>query len=202
MANDEMTRVREALRRVMDRKGVKAKPLSVNAGLGPTAVRDILDRDGSDVKLGTLRKLADQLDSSIEELIGAEEVVLSGRVGAGGSVIFEEEALRTAPRPPGAGKAVEALEVIGDSMLPRYSEGDFVYISRAHEGLKEEYFGEYCAVRLVSGETFVKILSRGSRPGFYTLRSLNAADMEDVEVEWATPIIATVSRAARRLLGY
>jgi phage repressor protein C with HTH and peptisase S24 domain len=200
--SEHIDQVRQALRRVMARQGVKAKPLSVQAGLGPTAVRDILDRPGTDVRLGTLRKLADQLDSSVEELIGVESVVLAGRIGAGGSVIFEEEAFRTAPRPPGAGRAVEALEVIGDSMLPRYSEGDLVYISRSHDGVDESSMGEYCACRLTTGETYVKILARGTRPGFFTLRSLNAADIEDVELEWATPIIATVTRAARRSLGY
>lgn len=202
MAADEMTKVREALRRAMERKGIKAKTLSRQAGLGETAVRDILEREGTDVKLGTLRKLADQLDSSVEELIGAEDVVLAGRVGAGGNIIFEEEALRTAPRPPGLGTAVEALEVVGDSMLPRYSDGDLIYISRKHDGMSDEYYGEYCAVRLTTGETYVKILARGSRPGYVTLRSLNAADIEDVEIDWATPVLATIPRLARRMLGY
>ena len=108
--------------------------------------------------------------------------------------------METVPRPPGITGRLEALEVVGDSMLPRYSSGDVVYISRDIDGVLDAYIGEYCAVRLTSGETYVKLLARGSRPGFFTLRSLNAADIEDVEVEWATPIIFVMPRAGRAAL--
>ncbi|USI71638.1 S24 family peptidase [Sphingomonas morindae] len=203
MQDREMERVREALRRLMEKKGIKAKPLAQQAGLGETAVRDILEARSSDVRVGTLRKLATTLDTSIEELMGTSDVPLSGRVGAGGSVIFEENGHSDrAPRPAGIGGELEALEVIGDSMLPRYSSGDIVYISRTHDGVKEEYLGEYCAARLASGETYIKLLARGSRPGYFTLRSLNAADMEDVELDWASPIISVLPRYARKMLGY
>lgn len=199
---DDNEQVKEALRRLMEIKQMKAKPLAKKAGLGETAVRDYLERETSDVKVGTLRKLARALDVSIEDLLGVEQVVITGRVGAGGSVIFDEaDGLETAPRPPGIGGNLEALEVVGDSMLPRYSSGDIVYISRVHDGLSPQYFGEFCAIRLVSGETYIKQLSRGSKPGFYTLRSLNAADIEDVEVEWATPIIFVLPRISRGLLA-
>lgn len=198
---DEMEKVRAALRRLMDKRGVKAKPLAIGAGLGQTAVRDILDPDSTDVRLGTLRKLADQLGASVEELIGVDLIPVTGRVGAGGTVIFEDLGVgETVPRPPGMSGPLEALEVIGDSMLPRYSSGDVVYISRTHDGVRPEYFGEYCAVRLISGETYIKMLARGSRPGFVTLRSLNAADIEDTEIEWATPIIFVLPRLARAMV--
>lgn len=198
---NEVERVRAALRALMEKRGVKPKPLAKQAGLGETAVRDFLDREGADVKLGTLRRLANALDASIEDLLGVEQVPLTGRVGAGGSIIFDENtSMETVPRPPGATGRLEALEVVGDSMLPRYSSGDIVYISREVDGVLDAYIGDYCAVRLSSGETFVKLLARGSRPGFFTLRSLNAADIEDVEVEWATPIIFVMPRAGRAAL--
>jgi phage repressor protein C with HTH and peptisase S24 domain len=158
----------------------------------------LLDNEDRDIKVGTLQKLAVALDVPIEEFLASEGVVLAGRIGAGGSVLFEETGTETVPRPPGIAGALEALEVLGDSMLPRYSSGDVIYIGRTHDGVRSEYIGDYCAVRL----TYVKLLARGSRPGFWTLRSLNAADMEDVELEWATPIIFVLPRAARRLLGY
>lgn len=200
---DEMERVRVALRRAMERKGIKAKPLAKAAGLGETAVRDILESRSADPKVGTLRKLAIPLDTSIEELIGVNEVLLAGRIGAGGEVIYEETGgLETVPRPPGLGGTLEALEVVGDSMLPRYSSGDIVYISRTHDGIDPDAIGEYCAARLTSGETYIKQLARGSRPGFFTLRSLNAADIEDVELVWATPIVSVLPRIGRRRLGY
>ena len=199
---DELERVRSAIRRAMARKDIKAKPLSKAAGLGETAVRDILESRSADPRLGTLRALAASLDTSVEELIGSEAIVVSGRIGAGGSVLYEETSDETVPRPAGLGGKLEALEVIGDSMLPRYSSGEIVYISRDHDGARDEYFGEFCAVRVTSGETYIKQLARGSRPGFFTLRSLNAADIEDVEIQWATPILSTLSRAARKRMGF
>lgn len=188
----------------MERKGIKAKPLAIKAGLGETAVRDILESRSVDPRVGTLRKLAVELDATLEDLIGSELIPLTGKIGAGGTIIFEEDTSRDnmAPRPPAMGGALEALEVEGDSMLPRYSSGDVVYISRRHPGMLPEWFGEYCAVRLVTGETYVKQLARGSRPGYVTLRSLNAADMEDVEIEWATPIVFVLPRLARRMMGF
>jgi DNA-binding Xre family transcriptional regulator len=194
----EMARVQAALRRAMERKGIKAKPLSIAAGLGETAVRDILLPDATDVKIGTLNKLAMSLDCALEDLIGADAVPLAGRIGAGGAIVFEDLGFdQSVVRPPSIGGRLEALEVVGDSMLPRYSAGDVVYIQRTHDGVLPGYVGEYCAIRLASGETFLKLLARGSRPGRFTLRSLNADDMEDVEVEWATPVVFVLPRYAR-----
>lgn len=198
----EVTRVKAELRRLMDRKGIKAKPLAKLAGLGETAVRDIFERENADMKVGTLHKLAGALDVTLDDIVGAAAVAVVGRIGAGGSVIYSEAHFGDVPRPPGVTVPVEALEVDGTSMLPRYSSGDVVYIAREHDGVSEEDVGEYCAVRLKTGETYVKQLAIGSRPGYFTLRSLNAEDIADVELEWATPIIFVLPRAARRRLGF
>ncbi|MDH7640546.1 S24 family peptidase [Sphingomonas oryzagri] len=197
----EVTRVKAELRRLMAKKGLKAKRLSLDAGLGETAVRDIFERPDADMKVGTLHKLAGALDVTIDDIIGSK-IDIVGRVGAGGNVIYEENPLGSAPRPPGIGGTLEALEVDGSSMLPRYSSGDVVYIARQHDGVSEEDIGEFCAIRLLTGETYIKQLALGSRPGFFTLRSLNAEDISDVEVEWATPILFVLPRAARRRMGF
>jgi repressor LexA len=85
-------------------------------------------------------------------------------------------------------------------MLPKYKDGDIVYIQRDHDGVLEECIGEDCAVRLVSGETYIKQLVLGSEPEKFTLRSLNAPDMENVDVEWATRIIFIMPAKSRYLL--
>jgi phage repressor protein C with HTH and peptisase S24 domain len=198
----EVARVKAEIKRLMDLKGLKAKPLSKLAGLGETAVRDMFDREGSDMKVGTLHKLAGALDVSVDDILGAAGVPIVGRVGAGGNVVYDEVRSGSAPRLPGMGSKLEALEVDGSSMLPRYSSGDVVYISCERRGVAEEDIGEYCAIRLQSGETYIKQLAYGSRPGFFTLRSLNAEDILDVELEWATPIVFVVPRATRRLMGF
>lgn len=185
----------------MERKEIAAKRLSIDAGLGETAVRDILAPTAKDIKVGTLQKLASVLDCTLEDLIGADAVPLTGRIGAGGTVIFEDlGGDQFVLRPPGFFGPLEALEVIGDSMLPKYASGDVVYIRRTHEGVLPRYIGEYCAVRLETGETYLKLLAKGSVPGRFTLRSLNAEDIEDVDVTWATPIVFVLPRYAREYL--
>ena len=196
----DINAVRAALERQMQKKGIKRKPLAKAAGLGETAIRDIFDEKRNDVRASTLVKLADFFAVPVDELAGREPVPLLGKIGAGGSVIFEELDNPTiVPRPPlGTGRMI-ALQVQGDSMLPKYESGDIIYITRDHEGILPEYLGRYCAVRLTDGSTFLKVLTIGTEPSRYTLRSLNAADMENVEVEWATPVRFVLPRESLHL---
>lgn len=190
----DLEAVREALRRQMLKKGIKAKKLARAAGLGETAVRDILDH-GIEPKVGTLIKIADALEVPASSLFGAHVPVL-GRVGAGGSVLFEEETdePELVDRPPGAVGRLMALRVTGDSMMPVYRDGDIVYVARDHEGVLPEYIGEECVVHTVEGGTFLKTLAIGSQFNRYTLRSFNAADMENVELIWASRVEFVMKR--------
>jgi phage repressor protein C with HTH and peptisase S24 domain len=199
---NELDRVRASIERLMVAKDIKRKPLAKKSGLGDTSIRDLLDNPERDIKLGTLHKVAGGLEVSIEELVNSGALRVVGSIGAGGSIIYEEAIGATVPRPPGVAGPVEPLEVRGDSMLPRYSSGDVIYISKEHDGVEEADIGAYCVVRLSSGETYVKILARGSKPGLFTLRSLNAADIEDVELDWATPVLFVISAHARRRMGF
>ena len=81
-----------------------------------------------------------------------------------------------------------ALVVSGASMLPKYEDGDVIYVNRDHDGILPHYLNRYCAVRCADGGTYLKILAPGSEPDRYTLRSLNAPDMENCEVVWASPV--------------
>lgn len=196
----DMASIRAALERAMEKRGIKPKRLSKVAGLGETAVRDIMAPDSQDVKVGTLVKLAGVLDCDLEDLLGAPRVPLVGYIGAGGTVIYEDMGSdETVLRPPSISGAVIALEVRGESMLPKYEPGDVVYIQRQHEGILPSYIGQYCAIRLWSGETYIKRLAYGSREGLFTLQSLNAADLVDVEVEWATPVLFIMPFVSRAL---
>jgi Peptidase S24-like len=196
----DIQEVRAQIARLMERDQIKRKPLAKAAGLGETAIRDIFDEERNDLRVSTLVKLADHFAVSVDVIAGRAPVQLVGKIGAGGSIIFEELSdPPTVPRPPLGTGTMIALEVVGESMLPKYEPGDVIYIRRDHDGLLPEYLGEYCAVRLADGSTFLKILSVGTDAGRFTLRSLNAADMVDVEVEWATPVLFVMPKRSRGL---
>jgi phage repressor protein C with HTH and peptisase S24 domain len=191
-----ITEIRARLRAAMQNKKIAAKRLSKLAGLGETAVRDIMETV-DDPRVGTLIKLADALEMPVSSLFGGQVPVL-GKIGAGGAILFEEyDEPRFVERPPLASGPMMALEVSGDSMMPAYRDGDIVYVRRDHEGVLPIYLGEECAVHTADGGTFLKVLAPGSQPDRYTLRSFNAADIENVEVVWAAPVLFVKRRPLR-----
>lgn len=192
--------IRSNLLRAMESKKAKATSLSLAVGSNRTLVRDLLERS-KDVQIGTLTKLATALDVPVSDLLAAPRVPIAGYIGAGGTIVFEDLGHdETVLRPPGISGSLVALAVRGSSMLPKYKDGDIIYIQRTHDGVLPDYIGEDCAVRLASGETYIKQLMAGSEDGRFTLLSLNADPMENVEVEWATLVRFVMPARSRQLL--
>jgi phage repressor protein C with HTH and peptisase S24 domain len=185
----DLKAIRKRIEDEMEAKGFSKRSLSIKANLSQTAVRDVLERT-ENPGVGTLHKLAEALEIPPEDLFGVGRVPVTGLIGAGGQVAYfpEEQEQRYVARPPLAIGRYMALEVKGDSMLPKYEPGDIVYVRREHDGVLPEYLGKYCAIHTAEGGTYLKIISPGTEPGRYTLRSLNAADMENVEVIWAAKV--------------
>ncbi len=145
-----------------------------------------------------LDRLSQILNCAPSDILG-EQVPVVGRIGAGGSIVYDDLGFEEmVPRPPETTGELIGLEVHGDSMLPKFDPGDIIYISRDNDGVDPQDIGAVCACRLVTGETYLKQLVKGSRVGVYTLRSYNAVDMEDCELAWATPIRAITPKFARR----
>lgn len=193
----DIDQIRAQIERAMAEKGFSRRSLSKAAELSESAVRDLLTRVDNP-GIGTLRRIAEALEMPVDMLTGSAIMVpVLGKIGAGGEVLFDlnpddeladQESIRMVPRPPMAVGRLMALEVMGASMLPKYESGDIIYVRRDHDGVLPTYIGKHCAVRTAEGGTYLKILAHGSRPGVYTLRSLNAPDMEDIEVVWASPV--------------
>jgi transcriptional regulator with XRE-family HTH domain len=151
---------------------------------------------GQGVKRENLVAIAEALGVSVDWLATGTEhnfpppagqIPLRGRVGAGQLVMpFEADHSEFVEAPPGAHRDTVAVEVTGESMLPAYEEGTLLYYSRQLP--PEEMVNRRCVVQLADGRMLVKTLRRGSRPGYWTLGSLNAYDIEDQVVEWAAPI--------------
>lgn len=199
----DIERIRELIDAEMKAKGFSGRKLSKAAELSESAVRDLMTRTDNP-GIGTLRSVAEALEMPFDKLTGAYMMVpVLGMIGAGGEILFTVEPdkelngideLPQVPRPPLTTGRLMALQVEGSSMLPKYESGEIIYVRRDHDGVLPEYLNRYCAVRTADGGTFLKILAAGSEPDRYTLRSLNAPDMENVEVVWASPVLFAMPR--------
>jgi transcriptional regulator with XRE-family HTH domain len=187
--------IRARIAAEMKAKGFSRRGLAQKAGMGQTSVRDVLERTPNP-GIGTLYRIAEALEVPFESINGTDQVPLLGQIGAGGAIAYfnEDAEMEFVPRPPLAPGRLMALSVIGESMLPKYEPGDVIYVRRDHEGVLPQYLGRYCAVHLSDGGTYLKILAPGSAPERYTLRSLNAADIGNVEVIWASPVLFVMPR--------
>lgn len=192
--------IRDAIEAEMKRKGFSRRSLSSAAGLSESAVRDLLSRV-ENPGIGTLQKVAEALEMPVDALTGAGlKVPVVGNIGAGGAVLFSidpdhelyNDDVEMVARPPLVSGRLMALKVVGSSMLPKYEDGEIIYV-RAPSGdrghIPDDAIGSYCAVRTADGGTYLKVLARGSREDRFTLRSLNAPDMENVEVIWASRVL-------------
>lgn len=197
-AMPDINAIRAAIELAMVEKGFSRRSLSKAADLSESAVRDLLTRTDNP-GIGTLRRIAEALEMPVDRLTGyAIMVPVLGNIGAGGEVMFSTDPeielsdyndFPKVPRPPLVAGRLMALRVTGSSMLPKYEDGDVIYVRRDHDGILPKYLNRYCAVRTTDGGTYLKILAPGSAAGRYTLRSLNAPDMENVEVLWASPVL-------------
>jgi repressor LexA len=198
MATIDIQKVRAAIVAEMERQGLSRRSLSAQSGIGETAIRDLLERTANP-GVTTLNKVAMGLKVPLNTLLGRGQVPLAGKIGAGGEVSYQsdDDGFEMVDRPPSAIGNIIALEVLGDSMLPKYEAGDIIYISQDDIGPPEKHVGEYCAVRLREGGTYLKLVAQGRDDRHFTLRSLNAGDMENVEVEWATRVLFIMPRRSR-----
>lgn len=161
------------------------------AGLGTTFVRDMLERNRVP-SIDKFAKIAKVLDTTVSDLLGEQPdmqrlVPLMGYVGAGQAVYpIDDGGSEMVEAPPEASESTVAVRIRGDSMLPAFEDGWLLYYSRHLP--PQEMINRRCVVQLADGRILVKTLRRGAVQDVWTLTSTNAADIEDVVVEWAAPI--------------
>ena len=124
-------------------------------------------------------------------------VPLLGYVGAGSEVIAIDDhakgdGFEMIPAPPGLTNGI-ALIVRGDSMEPKYTDGETLFIEKTVYGV-DSLIGENCYIQLADGRCYVKKLQFGSAPGLYNLISYNAPPIHDVPIERVYPIAFTKPR--------
>ncbi|TMV85532.1 helix-turn-helix transcriptional regulator [Thioclava sp. BHET1] len=182
-------------------KGTNNRAVAISAGLGHTAVRDIISRKTKNPTYDTLLRIASVLNVPISEITGGDRsqvsIALAGNVGAGASVPLEDAYGKDGDGPhvecpPGLqGHGIVAVQVEGNSMEPVYFAGDVLFYSRpTHEGVPIEAIGRPCVCEDEDGLAWVKQVKAGSSPGLFHLIALNPSSLNqhDVRLKWAAPI--------------
>ena len=87
-------------------------------------------------------------------------------------------------------------------MLPKYENGDIIVVYREQRHPLSSFFGEEAAVRLKSGERYLKTIERGKSQTSVNLTSFNAKPINGVKLEWIGEICVTLPRGQiERLRG-
>lgn len=182
------------------------KPATISSRIGDkSTIRKLLDGTARTPTLATAVRIAEELGTTVEAIIGVAPkafVSVLGRVGAGAKVplidtdeltggMFQvgapSQLLRRAPASQFA-----AVEVEGDSMAPQYQPGDVLFYTRAtHEGILDEDIGRPCVVECADGNAWLKQVKRGDEPGLFHLISLNPTgdNMHNRQIKWASRVI-------------
>ena len=178
--------IERALKKTGKSKGGLADAMGVRAG----AVSEIL----SGIRLIKASEIP-----LITEYLRLNAVPIMGRVGAGATIEPEHEQVP----PEGLGEVelpfpmaeeTIAFEVAGDSMLPKYENGDVIVVFREQRHPLSSFYGEEAVVRLKTGERYLKTIERGKASPLVNLKSFNAKPITGVKLEWIGEICVTLPR--------
>ena len=175
------------LKRTGKSKGGLADAMGVRAG----AVSEIL----SGIRLIKASEVP-----IITEYLELNRVPIMGRVGAG--AVIEPDSEQVPPEGLGdielpfpiSGETI-AFEVAGDSMEPKYENGDVIVVYRDQRHPLSSFYGEEAAVRLKTGERYLKTVERGKSPNLVNLKSFNAKPINGVKLEWIGEICLSLPKA-------
>jgi transcriptional regulator with XRE-family HTH domain len=135
-----------------------------------------------------IQRAAKAFDVSPSQIIDSQDKVRKiGYIGAGQTVeAVEFDPDEEVDAPADAKPGTVAAEVRGESMLPIFHDGWLIYWSTLKPpSTMVNRMGVY---QLADGRIMVKTLRQGSKPGYWTLTSFNAADVVDVILDWGAEI--------------
>src|SRR3954469_13892401 len=178
------------IERGLQKPGKTKGGLATAMGVRPGAVSEIL----SGVRLIKASEIA-----AIIDYLELNSVPIMGRIGAGAAIEPEyeqvpPEGLGEVQLPFPISEETIGFEVAGDSMLPKYENGDVVVVYREQRHPLASFYGEEAAVRLKTGERYLKTIERGKSPTLVNLSSFNAKPIHGVKLEWIGEICVTLPR--------
>jgi repressor LexA len=172
----------------LERTGKSKGGLAVHLGLRNSAITEIIQ--------GVRHVKAEEMPLIIEYL-ELDRVPIMGRVGAGGDIQPDYEQVvadelgqvRVPIAMPGE---LIAFEVKGQSMHPRYDDGDIVVVWAEQKRATETFYGEEAAVRTKDGKRYLKTITQGKTRSVVTLTSFNAKAISNVKLEWIGEIYLVI----------
>lgn len=136
-------------------------------------------------------------------------VPIMGYIGAGAEIEpdFEQvppEGLDQVALPFGVPEDMIGFQVRGDSMLPKYDDGDVVVVPREQRRATDSLIGEDAAVRIYVEEgsrRFLKRIMPGPKRHTFNLESTNARTIVGARIAWASEIWAIVPAGRLRTIA-
>ncbi|WP_411033814.1 XRE family transcriptional regulator [Shinella sp. BYT-45] len=197
------------IREIRKDQGLTIEDLAERTGLSVSYVGR-LENGERNLSVKHLSLFADALSVTSQDLLVQTEssarniVSVMGRIGAGAEILPDEEQI-----PPEGLYEIEtpfplpddaiAFEVHGESMWPRYDDGDIIICWR--QGIvAEEVLGWEAAVKTASGNRYLKRVLRGAETGTYDLESHNAPPIRGVRLEWVAAIQSVIRSGQWRKL--
>src|SRR5947199_8017950 len=178
------------IERGLEKTGKSKGGLAAAMGRRPGPVSEILGGERL-VKASEIIPIMEYLELNLAPIMG--------RVGAGAVIEpdFEQvppEGLGDVALPFPIMEETVAFEIVGDSMLPKYESGDVIVVYKDQRHPLSSFYGEEAAVRLKTGERYLKTIERGKSAHLVNLTSFNAKPINGVKLEWIGEICVTLPR--------
>lgn len=198
------------IREIRKSKGLTIEELAEETGLS-VSYTGRLEKGERRLSVDLLDRFAKALDVSSQDLLPSNPskvsnvVAVMGRIGAGAEISPEEEQI-----PPEGLYEIEtpfplpddaiAFEVNGESMWPRYDDGDIIICYR--QGIvAEEVLGWEAAVKTATGQRYLKRVLKGADSGTFDLESHNAPPIRSVQLVWVAAIQSVIRSGQWRKLA-